>query len=170
MEQPAESTNRSETLLATKVVETLSTSPSTTVVTHATLVVGRRRRNNKRGSRKHVTIRSIDWNMVDSIFEPMHARFNFTFEGCADDEGLNSHGDLSHCLPSDSIMERDLSRERVFVKPPWELAEQIGRDFESCRRTGPTSVMAFFILLVIRWTILPIKRWLLQLLGLFNFG
>jgi hypothetical protein len=49
--------------------------------------------------------------MVNSIFEPLHARFDFTLEGCADDEGLNSHGDLSHFLPSDSIHDRDLSRE-----------------------------------------------------------
>jgi hypothetical protein len=46
----------------------------------------------KRESRKLVTKRSIDWNLVDSIFEPLHARFDFTLEGCVDDEGLNSLG------------------------------------------------------------------------------
>jgi hypothetical protein len=69
--------------------------------------------------------------MVDSIFDPMHARFNFTLEGCAYDEGLNSHGNLPQCSQSDSILERDLSGERMFVNPPWKLAEEIGRDFES---------------------------------------
>jgi hypothetical protein len=48
-----------------------------------------------------VTIRSNDWKLVDSVFEPLHARIDFTLEGCAHDEGLNSHGDLPHCSPSD---------------------------------------------------------------------
>jgi hypothetical protein len=43
-------------------------------------------------------------------------------------------------------MERDFPRERVFINPPWELAEQIGRHFESCRRTAPTSTMDVFVL------------------------
>jgi hypothetical protein len=67
-------------------------------------------------------------------------------EGCADDEGLNSHGDLPHYSPSGSILERDLSGERVFINPPWELEEQIGQHFESRRRTTPTSTMAVFVL------------------------
>jgi hypothetical protein len=79
-----------ETLLATEVFETPSTSPSTKVATHATLVAGRRRPNKQRHSRKPVTIRSIDWKLVDSVFEPLHARFDFTLEGCANGEGLNS--------------------------------------------------------------------------------
>jgi hypothetical protein len=77
----------------------------------------------------------------------MHAHYDFTLEGCADDEGLNSHGVLPHCSPSDSILDyRELSGERVFVSPPWELAEQICRHFESCRRTTPTSTMVIFAL------------------------
>jgi hypothetical protein len=67
-------------------------------------------------------------------------------EGCADEDGLNSHGKLPHYSPSDSIMERDLSGERVFINPPWELAEHVGRHFESCRRTTPTSTMVVFAL------------------------
>jgi hypothetical protein len=47
----------------------------------------------------------------------------FTLKGCAHEEGLNSHDDLPHGSRSDSIMERDLSGERVFINPPWELAE-----------------------------------------------
>jgi hypothetical protein len=87
-----------------------STSPSTTIATPATLVAGRRRQTQQRQSRKPVTIRSIDWKLVDLIFEPLHARFDFKLEGCADDEGLNSHaGDLTHRSPSDSILERSLS-------------------------------------------------------------
>jgi hypothetical protein len=131
-------------LLAIVVVETPLTSPSTTVATLATLVAGHRRQNKQRHSRKLVTKRSIDWKLVDYVFEPMHAHFDL--EGCADDEGLNSHGDLPHCSPSNSIPERDLSREPVFINPPWELAEHIGRHFESCRRTTPTSTMAVFFL------------------------
>jgi hypothetical protein len=102
-------------------------------VAHATVVAGRRRLNKQRHSRKHVTRRLIDWKLFDSFFEPLHALFDFTLEGCADDEGLNSHGDLPQCSPSNSILERDLSKERVFINPPWELAEQIGQHFESCR-------------------------------------
>jgi hypothetical protein len=83
--------------------------------------------------------------MVDYVFEPLHARFDFTLEGCADDEGENSNGDLPQCSPSDSIMSMDLSGERVFINPPWELAEKIGHHFESCRRTAPTSTMVVFV-------------------------
>jgi hypothetical protein len=133
-------------MLATEVVDTRSTSPSTTVATPATLVASRRRQTKQRQSCKPVTRRSIDWKLVDSVFELLHARFAFALEGCADDEGLNSHGDLPPCSPSDSILERDLSRERVFINPPWELAKQIGRHFESCRRTAPASTMAVFVL------------------------
>jgi hypothetical protein len=70
--------------------------------------------------------------MVDSIFEHLHARFDSTLEGCADDDGINSHGDLPQCSPSDSILERDLTGERVFINPPWELDEHIGQHFDSC--------------------------------------
>jgi hypothetical protein len=34
----------------------------------------------------------------------------------------------------------------VFINPPWELADQIGQNFESCRRTAPTSTTAVFVL------------------------
>jgi hypothetical protein len=88
----------------------------------------------------------MDWKVVDSVFEPLHAQFDFTLEGCADDEGLNSHSDLPHCSPSDSILERDFLGERVFINPPWELAYQIRQHFESDRRTAPTSTMAVFVL------------------------
>jgi hypothetical protein len=104
-------------MLTTNVVDTRSTSPSTTIATHVTLVASRRRRTKQRQSCKLVTRRSIDWKLVDYVFEPPHARFDFTLEGCADDEGLNSHGDLPHCSPSDSILERDMSGERVFINP-----------------------------------------------------
>jgi hypothetical protein len=63
-----------KTLLATKVVGTRSTSPSTTIATPAIVVVGRRRQTKRRHSRKIVTIRSIDWKLVDFVFEPLHAR------------------------------------------------------------------------------------------------
>jgi hypothetical protein len=79
MEQLATYTGRPKTLLAIEVVETHSTSPST-VATHATLIACRRRQNKQRGSRKHVTMCSIDWKLLDSIFEPLHARFNFTLD------------------------------------------------------------------------------------------
>jgi hypothetical protein len=58
------------------------------------MVVARRRRQNKqRQSRKHVTRRSIDWKHVDSVLDPLHARFDFTLERYANDGGLNSDGD-----------------------------------------------------------------------------
>jgi hypothetical protein len=83
----------------TKVVETFETPPTIVVAAHATVVAGLRRQNKQRHSRKHVTIRSIDWKLVDSIFEPLHARFDFILEGCVNDEGLNLRGDLPHCSP-----------------------------------------------------------------------
>jgi hypothetical protein len=84
-----------------------------------------RHQSKQRNSRRHVTTRrySIDWKLVDSVFEAMHAQFDFTLEICVDDESLNSHGDLPHSSPSDSVLERVLSGERVFFNPPKELAE-----------------------------------------------
>jgi hypothetical protein len=64
------------------------------------------------------------------FFEPLHERFNLTLERRAADEGLNSQGDLPHLSPSDdSILERDLVGEGVFVIPPWELAQRIAQYF-----------------------------------------
>jgi hypothetical protein len=130
LENPVSSTCGLETLLATVVVESYSTPPSTTLVTPAKLVACRRRQSKQRDNRKHVTTRrSIDWKLVDSVFEPLHARFDFTLEGFAHDEGLYSHSDLPQCSLSDFVMERDLSGERVFINPPCELVEEIGRHF-----------------------------------------
>jgi hypothetical protein len=50
-----------------------------------------------------------------------------------DDEGLNSHGDLPHYSPSDYVLERDISGEQLFFKPPYELAEHMARHFKSCQ-------------------------------------
>jgi hypothetical protein len=84
--------------------------------------------------------------VVDSVFKPLHTRVDFTLKGCADDEGLNSLSDLPHCSPSYSIPEIDLCGERVLINPSWELAEQIGHHYESCRRSTPRSTMDIFIL------------------------
>jgi hypothetical protein len=91
-------------------------------------------------------MRSIDWKLVDFVFVPLHTRFDFTLEDCADDKGLNSHYDLTHFSPSDYVSERDVSGERVFVNPPYELEKHMARHFESCRRTNPTTMMAVFVL------------------------
>jgi hypothetical protein len=126
-----------------------STPPSITVTKS---VACRRRYNKHRNNRKHVTTkRSIDWKLVDFVFEPLYARFNFTLEGCVDDEGLNSHGDLPLCSLSDSILERDLRGERVSFNPPRELGDGIHiftsfRELSATRRATPTSTLAIFVL------------------------
>jgi hypothetical protein len=48
LEQPATSSGRPKTMLATEVVETHSTSPSTTFATPEKLVAGHRRQNKQR--------------------------------------------------------------------------------------------------------------------------
>ena len=96
-------------MTATKVQGTPSTPPSSTFATLAKQVAGRRRQRKHIDTRRHVTtMRSTDWKMVYSIFGPLHAQFDFTLKGCADNEDLNSHGDLSRCSPSDYVLERDL--------------------------------------------------------------
>jgi hypothetical protein len=82
--------------------------------------------------------------VVNFVFDPLHARFDFTLEGYAYEEGLNSHGDLPQCSPSDSVLERDLSGVRVFFYPPWELSEMMACHFERCKRTAPATTMAVF--------------------------
>jgi hypothetical protein len=105
----ATSMGRIETLLGTKVVKAHSIPPSTTVVTRVKLVACRRLWDKYRESGRHVTRRSVNWKLLNFVFEPLHARFDFSLEGCANDEGLNSHGDLPQRSPSDSLLERDLS-------------------------------------------------------------
>jgi hypothetical protein len=126
-------------LLATKVQSTTSTPPSTSVTTHATGVVGGCRQSKYSNSRRHVTIRhSIDWKPLDFVFKPLHARFDSTLEGCADDDDPNSHGDLPHISPSDYVFKRHLSGERLSVNPTWELVDQIARHVESGSGATPT--------------------------------
>jgi hypothetical protein len=93
MEHLATSTCRHETtLLATEVIDLPSTPLSTTIATRAKQVASRRHKSKHGHSRRHVTTkRSIVGKMVDYVFDPLHARFDFTVEGCADDEGHNSH-------------------------------------------------------------------------------
>jgi hypothetical protein len=67
-------------------------------------------------------------------------------EGCTDDEGITSHGDLPHFSLSDSVLERDWSGERVFFDPSLDLAQRMARHFEICRRTSPVFTMVMFIL------------------------
>jgi hypothetical protein len=61
----------------------------------------------------------------------MHARFDFSWEGCANDEGIKSHNDLTRSLSKNFVLERDLSGERVLLNTPCELAEHMERHFES---------------------------------------
>jgi hypothetical protein len=113
------STCRLEIVLAIEVHIPTSTPPSTSVATPSKSIARRRRESKHRDNREHVTnIRSIDWKLADFFFEPLHARLDITLEGCADDEGLNSHGDLPQFLPSDSVTKTYLSGERVFFNPP----------------------------------------------------
>jgi hypothetical protein len=46
-------------------------------------------------------------------------------------------------------MESYLSGDRVFINPPLVLGDQIARDFETCRRTSPTSTMG--VLALSKW-------------------
>jgi hypothetical protein len=80
------------------------------------------------------------------VFAPLDEQQYFTLEECDDDEGLNVHGDLPECCPSESILERDLAREQVFINPPWELADEIGQGFEHYRRITVKSTLAIFVL------------------------
>jgi hypothetical protein len=114
-------------MLATKVHVSSSTPPSTSVPT-PTKSDGRRHHSEHRHNPRHVTSRrSIDWKLGGSVFYPLYTRLDFILEGCAHDEGRNSHGDLPHCSPSDFILERDLSGERVFFSPLCKLAEVISK-------------------------------------------
>jgi hypothetical protein len=76
----------------------------------------------------------------------MHTRFDFTLEGCANDEALNSHGDLPLCSLSDSFLESGLSGKLVFLNPHLKLAKMMACQFESYWRTSLTSTMDVFAL------------------------
>jgi hypothetical protein len=89
-----------ETLVAIEAQASTSTTPLTTSAIPTKQVERRRRlwkpRNNR--SRHITTRRSIDWRLVNGDFDTLHARFDFTLEECADDEGLNfyKHCELPH--------------------------------------------------------------------------
>jgi hypothetical protein len=89
---------------------------------------------------------SVDGKLIDLVFIPFHAQFPFTLEACGDNGGLNVHGDLPHCSPSDSILARDLLGGMGFINSLWELVEKIGQHLESYRRTVLQSTLAIFIL------------------------
>jgi hypothetical protein len=125
-----------------------STPPSISVATSTKSAIGRRHESKQRNIRRHVTTRrSIGWKLVDIVFDPtLHARFDFILKTCTYDEGLFSHGDLPHYLPSDSVLERDMGGERVFFNPHWELAKQMASHVDNCRRTTPAMAMAALVL------------------------
>jgi hypothetical protein len=71
----------------------------------------------------------------------LHEQLSFTFEGCADNEGLNDvHGFLLHYSPFDLTLVRDLPCERVFISPPWEMADKIGQAFKNCRHLSQLDI------------------------------
>jgi hypothetical protein len=120
-EQPATNidAHHAPITLASTSVEFSVETPTTLARRHAIRKAGRRQHNKYRLSSRHVkTRRSFDWKLANSAFNPLHEQFSFTLVGCVDDEGLNVLGDLPHCCPSDSILARDLSRERIFINPP----------------------------------------------------
>jgi hypothetical protein len=84
--------------------------------------------------------------MDDYFSEPLQARFYFTMEGCTNDEGITSHGDLPHFSLSDSILERDWNGVHVFFNPSLDLAQRMARHFEICRRTSLAFTMVMFVL------------------------
>jgi hypothetical protein len=108
----------------------------TTIAGHAIHKAECRQKSKQRlNSRLVEPRRSANWELVDSVFTPLHEQISFTLEGCDDAEGMNVQGDMPHCSPSDSISARDLVGERVVINTPWELADEIGQKFEHCRRT-----------------------------------
>jgi hypothetical protein len=103
-----------KTQLAIHVQCTPSTLLCTTLAIHAKLFACRRCQNKQRDSRRHVTIRSIDWQLAHFVLESLlHARFDFNMESRTYDDCLNSHCDLPHRSLSESIREKDISGERV---------------------------------------------------------
>ena len=89
---------------------------------------------------------SVDWRLVDRVFDPLHDKLDFTLEGCADDEGLDTHRELPFCSKSNSVLERNLSGERVYVNPPWDSAELIANHFENCRKLDRANTLGVFVL------------------------
>ena len=83
---------------------------------------------------------------MDRIFEPLYDKYKFTLEGCADYEGLNTHKDLPFCSVNESVLERDLAGERVYIHPPWHRVEQIAAHFEQCRKANRNDTLGVFIL------------------------
>jgi hypothetical protein len=100
-----------------------------------------------RNSRRSVRTRcSIDWKLVYFVLDPLHVRMDFTLESCADDEGLNSHCDLPHSSPSDSVVKRDLSGEVCSSIHHGSKQKHVACHFERCRRTCPAATMDVFAL------------------------
>jgi hypothetical protein len=100
---------------------------TSTIVRPATRKSGRRQHSKQRLNGRFV---KLDVHLT-RISWPIHFLLLFTsislhLRGMrVDDKGLTIYGDLPHCSSSDSIIDRDLSGERVFIDSPWEHANEI---------------------------------------------
>lgn len=121
-------------------------SPGITDKVAVTRKLSGRRRIKAIRRRTKQSVRTVDWRLVDRVFDPLHDKLKFTLEACADDEGLDTHRELPFCSPSNSILNQDLSGERVYFNPPWDMAEQIAAHFENCRKLDRKNTMGVFIL------------------------
>ena len=100
----------------------------------------------------------MDWRLNDSTFDQLDAMFHFTLEACCDDKGLNGHCKydpdtdtrsntvMPFCSPSNSILNRNVVGESIFVHPPWSKATAIVSHIRRCHAKDPQNTLAIFVL------------------------
>ena len=89
---------------------------------------------------------AVDWRLVDEEFDRLHQSLNFTFEACCDDQGLNGHANLPYCSPANSVLDKDLAGERVFMNPPFKEAVKMVRHLRLCHQRDPKNTRALVVL------------------------
>ena len=101
------------------------------------------------GGRRHTRPRKsspFDWRLVDEEFDKLHAQYDFTVEACCDPKGANGHAGLPFFSTSNSVLDHDLSGQRVFMNPPFKDAVKMVTHLRRCHAKNPQQTRAVIVL------------------------
>ena len=88
----------------------------------------------------------LDWRLVDSEFDRLHKKMNFTLEACCDTKGDNGHACLRFYSPIDSLLDHDVSGHTIFMNPPWSKAKRFVDHVRQCHASDPKNTKALIVL------------------------
>ena len=83
---------------------------------------------------------------MDSEFDRLHKKMNFTLEACCDTKGDNGHAGLRFYSPQDSLLNHDVSGQTIFMNPPWSKAKLFMDHVRQCHASDPKNTKALLVL------------------------